>query len=136
MRCVSLTIWLFLAVIRALDCPANSTIRRCTEYGRLPAEAIFDGWGGSRRGRDPELATQPVAAEAGATRQGNMEPGTPPMAYHVVCEDPDTSPATTPGAKSARPHANSTIILTLRPLLVSTIPLLYKDTRRREGNNA
>jgi hypothetical protein len=37
----------------------------------------------------PELGAQPIAAEAGATQQGNMELGAPPVAHHCVCEDPD-----------------------------------------------
>jgi hypothetical protein len=43
--------------------------------------------GAEIEGRRPELATQPIAAEAGATQQGNMELGAPPVAYHCVCED-------------------------------------------------
>jgi len=71
--------------------------------GPFPAGGNFDGFCRDRGGCAPELATQPIAAEAGATRQGNMEPGTPPMAYHCVCEDARPPKRQAKGVKLTRP---------------------------------
>jgi hypothetical protein len=50
------------------------------------AEAIFDGWGGSRGVVGPHPSVH--EPQAVATRQGNIELGTPPMAPYCFAGPP------------------------------------------------